>query len=514
MKSIKTRLSIWLMAGVTIIVAATGLISYSQNRHQDEEDYLAQRSSLKERLSLSLPHGVWQMDDSYTRLTLDAELGWSSVEAIRITGDAGLNIGRARSDNGSLRDMAPSETPKGDDQLQIPIVYQGREKLGTATVYLSKAQLEHRQLVHLLEILLEIVVLDVLIFIAMTFNLNRFVFVPLKQLQDALNQAASSDDAKSSRISQLTDDEFGAVARSFNRIVDRISADLAMRTSAEAQARQEKDNAEEALRQLVQTQQTLLETERLASLGGLVAGVAHEINTPVGITLTTASHLATATQHIHDKLDEGAVKKSDFQSYLDTAHECCELILSNAERAANLIHSFKQVAVDQTSEMRRDFQLNDYLNEIITSLRPRFKRAQTDIQVNCENDMLLDSYPGALSQVVTNLVVNALVHGFDEKPGGAIRIEAARVAGNQVGLTIHDNGKGIPPEYLGRIFDPFFTTKRGSGGSGLGLHIVYNIVRQRLGGTIDVASEPGKGTTFTILMPCIAPERQHKENVK
>lgn len=213
MKSIKTRLSIWLMAGVTIIVAATGLISYSQNRHQDEEDYLAQRSSLKERLSLSLPHGVWQMDDSYTRLTLDAELGWSSVEAIRITGDAGLNIGRARSDNGSLRDMAPSETPKGDDQLQIPIVYQGREKLGTATVYLSKAQLEHRQLVHLLEILLEIVVLDVLIFIAMTFNLNRFVFVPLKQLQDALNQAASSDDAKSSRISQLTDDEFGAVGQ-------------------------------------------------------------------------------------------------------------------------------------------------------------------------------------------------------------------------------------------------------------------------------------------------------------
>jgi len=511
MNSIKSKLRLWLMIGVTVIVAITGLLSYNQNRSQDEADYQAQRASLQARLSLSLPHGVWQMDDSYTRLTLDAELGWNSVVAIRITGDAGLNIGRIRSDSNTLRDMAPSEKPSSDDVLSLPIIYQNREKLGTATVYLSRSQLEHRQLVHLLEILLEIVVLDVLIFFVMTYNLNRFVFDPLKRLQDALNRAASSDDAKASRISQQTQDEFGAVTRSFNRIVDRISADLAMRTTAEAQARLEKDNAELALRQLVQTQQTLVEAEKLASLGSLVAGVAHEINTPVGITLTTASHLATTTLHITEKLDNGGIKKSDFQAYLDTAKECCELILSNAERAANLIHSFKQVAVDQTSEQRRDFQLNDYLSEIVTSLKPRFKRSQTSIDISCEDDLLLDSYPGAVSQVITNLLVNALVHGFDEKPGGTISIHAERSSNNNVKLSIEDNGKGIPAENLSRIFDPFFTTRRGSGGSGLGLHIVYNIIRQRLGGSIEVHSEVGKGSSFIITIPCIAPEIQHKE---
>jgi signal transduction histidine kinase len=224
---------------------------------------------------------------------------------------------------------------------------------------------------------------------------------------------------------------------SFNRIVDRISADLAMRTAAEAQARQERDNAEQALQQLVQTQQTLVESEKLASLGSLVAGVAHEINTPVGITLTTASHLATSTLHITEKLDNGGIKKSDFQAYLDSASECCELILSNAERAASLIHSFKQVAVDQTSEQRRDFQLNDYLNEIVTSLKPRFKRSQTNITIDCEDDLLLDSYPGAISQVVTNLLVNALVHGFEEKPGGNIHIHAERYSSRS------------PPEHQG-----------------------------------------------------------------
>jgi len=506
MNSIKSKLRVWLMAGVTLIVAINGLLSYQQNSSQDEEDYQSQRASLRARLALALPHGVWQMDDSYTRLTLDAELGWSSVLAIRITGDAGLNIGRIHNTTGGLRDMAPSETPASDDQLQVPIIYQSREKLGVATVYLSRAQLEHRQWMHLLSILLEIVILDVLIFFVMTYNLNRFVFAPLNRLQEALNRAASSDDTSASRITQQTQDEFGAVTHSFNRIVDRISADLAMRTAAEAQARQEKDNAEQALHQLVQTQQTLVETERLASLGGLVAGVAHEINTPVGISLTTASHLATATLHINEKLESGGVKKSDFQAYLDTAKECCELILSNAEKAANLIHSFKQVAVDQTSEQRRDFQLNDYLNEIVTSLKPRFKRAQTSIHIECEDDLLLDSYPGAISQVLTNLLVNAVVHGFDEKPGGNIDILAERTGNGEVRISIKDNGKGIPAEFLNRIFDPFFTTKRGSGGSGLGLHIVYNIIRQRLGGNIEVHSQPGHGSTFIITMPCIAPE--------
>lgn len=510
MKSIKSQLTVWLIVGITIIVAVMGYVSFSNSKQQGEADYRALRSALNERLALSLPHGVWQLDDQYIQLTLDAELGWKSLIAIRIKGDAGLNIGRIRDSHG-LRDMTPSEEPVADDILTVPITYQGKEKLGTAIVYLSRKDLDTKLRDRMTEIVVQIVALDLLILIMMTYALRQFVFHPLKELQDALDLAASSSEVATAAITVNQDNEFGAVMRSFNRIVERIMGDLKMRTQAEAVAREEKEKAQDAYRRLVQTQQTLVESEKLASLGGLVAGVAHEINTPVGISLTTASHLASITQQLRQELENGAIKKSDFQNYLHAAQESCDLILSNAERAANLIHSFKQVAVDQTSEARRDFQLRDYLQEIITSLKPKFKRTLIEIRIDCEQDLLMDSYPGALSQVITNLLMNALTHAFDEGQAGIIDIAANCHENGFVALSIKDNGKGIPPENMGKIFQPFFTTRRGSGGSGLGLHIVYNIVRQRLGGSIDVASELGQGTTFSITMPSIAPEIIPKE---
>jgi len=510
MKSIKAQLTIWLIVGITIILSLMGYVSFNNSKAQGEADYLALRSALKERLALSLPHGVWQLDDQYIQLTLDAELGWQSLIAIRIKGDAGLNIGRIRDSHG-LRDMTPTEEPAADDRINIPIVYQGKEKLGTATVYLSRHDLEVKLRDRLIESLIQIVALDLLIVIMMSYALRHFVFHPLKDLQDALDNAASSSEVEAATIRVKQQNEFGDVMRSYNRIVERITDDLRMRTRAEATAREEKEKAQDAYQRLVQAQQTLVESEKLASLGGLVAGVAHEINTPVGVTLTAASHLAAVTHQMQDDVEAGGIKKSDFQNYLHTALESSDLILSNAERAANLIHSFKQVAVDQTSEARRDFQLQDYLQEIITSLRPKFKRTQIEVEVDCESDLLMDSYPGALSQVITNLLVNAVTHAFDDGQGGKIAINASRIEDGQLALSVSDNGKGIAPEHMGKIFQPFFTTRRSSGGSGLGLHIVYNIVRQRLGGTIDVASTPGKGTTFSMHLPCVAPDLAPKE---
>jgi signal transduction histidine kinase len=510
MKSIKAQLTVWLIVGVTVIVAIMGIVSFNNSKAEGEAQYNALRSALIERLSLSLPHGVWQLDDQYIQLTLDAELGWHSLIAIRIEGDAGLDIGRIRDSHG-LRDMAPSEEPAADDILTIPIVYQGKEKLGNAIVYLSRKDLNATLRSQLTATLLQILVLDLLILFMMSYALRHFVFRPLTELQDALDQAASSSEVETVEIKASQKNEFGEVMHSFNRIVERIMGDLKMRTQAEAVAREEKEKAQEAYRRLVQAQQTLVESEKLASLGGLVAGVAHEINTPVGISLTTASHLALITDQINEDLKAGSIKKSDFQNYLQSAKESCDLILSNAERAANLIHSFKQVAVDQTSEARRDFAMQDYLQEIITSLRPKFKRTQIEVAIDCESDLLMDSYPGALSQVITNLLVNALTHAFEEGQSGRVDIIAHRLDDGLVSLLIKDNGKGIPAENMGKIFQPFFTTKRGTGGSGLGLHIVYNIVRQRLGGHIDVASEVGHGTTFAITLPSVAPKIVSKE---
>ena len=510
MKSIKAQLTVWLIVGITVIVGVMGLVSFSNSKAQGEAEYHALRNALNERLALSLPHGVWQLDDQYIQLTLDAELGWRSVIGIRIQGDAGLNIGRIRDSHG-LRDMTPTEVPAADDILTVPIIYQGKERLGEAVVYLSRTDLNSQLRNRLTEIVIQIVALDLLILIMMTYALQHFVFRPLKELQDALDLAASSTNVESVAITVNQNNEFGAVMRSFNRIVDRIMDDLKMRTQAEAVAREEKEKAQEAYSRLVQTQQTLVESEKLASLGGLVAGVAHEINTPIGISLTTASHLASITHQLSGDLEAGAIKKSDFQNYMQAALESCDLILSNAERAANLIHSFKQVAVDQTSEARRDFQLQDYLHEIITSLRPKFKRTQIEVHVDCEPDLLMDSFPGALSQVITNLLVNAVTHAFDEGQPGKVEIIAHRLSEGMVGLTVSDNGHGIPPENMSKIFQPFFTTRRSKGGSGLGLHIVYNIVRQRLGGRIEVESTVGQGTRFSITMPSVAPQIAPKE---
>ena len=177
------------------------------------------------------------------------------------------------------------------------------------------------------------------------------------------------------------------------------------------------------------------------------------------------------------------------------------MILSNTERAANLIQSFKQIAVDQTSEARRQFDIAHDIGEIITSLRPKLRHSKVVIDVDCPPELQMDSYPGALSQVLTNLLMNALLHGYDDGTEGSTQIRVNALAEQKIRLSVTDDGKGIPPENLKRIFEPFFTTRRGNGGSGPGRHIVF----KRLGGTVRVDSSIGEGTSFILVLPCTAP---------
>ncbi|MBR9973190.1 sensor histidine kinase [Magnetospirillum sulfuroxidans] len=265
--------------------------------------------------------------------------------------------------------------------------------------------------------------------------------------------------------------------------------------------------AEEALGQLRQAQETLVQTEKLASLGALVGGVAHEINTPVGIALSCASHLADATLAIRALFDADDIGIDDFQRYMDTAADTAKLIVSNCERAADLIRSFKQVAVDRTSSERRRFRLLETLNETVTSLKPNLRQAGHKVAIACPADLVLDGYPGVLSQVLTNFVMNSLAHGFDAGQHGHLTITADVIADGQVRLSYDDDGKGIPEEYRNRIFDPFFTTRRGSGGSGLGLHIVFNLVTGPLGGQVSLDNGGGGGTRFVVTFPQVAPDK-------
>lgn len=258
---------------------------------------------------------------------------------------------------------------------------------------------------------------------------------------------------------------------------------------------------EEAQHRLIETQDSLVQAEKMASLGGLVAGVAHELNTPMGIAVTAVTHLQDGVDGLDRAMAEGKLTRSQMADYQETLRETAHLIRANITRAAELVQSFKLVAVDQASAERREFMLGTYIYEVLQSLAPRLRNEPHRIKVECPPTLAMDSYPGALSQVLTNLVINALIHAFTPGQAGTITINARSLDDDQVEIRFADDGRGIAADHIGRIFDPFFTTNRSRGGSGLGLHIVYNLVTQTLGGTITVTTLPGSGTSFTLTLP-------------
>lgn len=257
---------------------------------------------------------------------------------------------------------------------------------------------------------------------------------------------------------------------------------------------------QDAMHELKDTQTQLVQSEKMAALGELVAGIAHEINTPIGISVTAASHFEQKTRDFTQKALGGQLKRSDLDVYAKLSEETARMLLVNLERAAELVQSFKKVAVDQSSEARRVFNLKRYTEEVLLSLRPRLKKTPLEVELSCPDDIELNSFPGAYSQIITNLIVNSIMHAYEPNQEGTIRLAFNR-DGEHVIFDYRDDGKGIENAIIGRIFDPFFTTKRGAGGSGLGLHILYNIISGTLGGSVEVFSTVGEGTHFRLRMP-------------
>jgi two-component system NtrC family sensor kinase len=251
---------------------------------------------------------------------------------------------------------------------------------------------------------------------------------------------------------------------------------------------------------LLDAQSELVRQEKLASLGRLVAGVAHEINTPLGICVTATSHLVQELKLTREELAAGEMTEDSLQQFFEIIDQSLKVMTTNTQRAAALVRSFKQVAVDQSSDGMRVFRLKAYLAEVLLSLQPRLKGRPLKVELDCAEALELDSFPGALSQIVTNLVINSLVHGFEPGQAGRIRIAASQ-EGETVAFEYSDDGAGMDQATLAQLFDPFFTTRRGQGGSGLGAHILYNLVTGPLGGTVKVDSAPGQGLRYRIRIP-------------
>ena len=265
------------------------------------------------------------------------------------------------------------------------------------------------------------------------------------------------------------------------------------------------------LQTLKQAQTNLITSEKMASLGSLVAGIAHELNTPIGNSLLTATALDDMVRLFEKQYAEGGIKRSALETLVADTKTACAIMTSSLHRAADLITSFKQVAVDQTSDMRRRFDLSEVISDTCATFAAQLKRANCETRIDCPPRLMIDSFPGGVGQVLSNLINNALLHAFEGRASATMSISARTTPDGFVMLVFSDDGVGMPPKILHQVFDPFFTTKMGQGGSGLGMNIVYNIVTGMLGGSIAIESSPGHGTTVTIRLPCVAPSRDSED---
>jgi PAS domain S-box-containing protein len=290
-----------------------------------------------------------------------------------------------------------------------------------------------------------------------------------------------------------------------------VALDIGERKRGEFEMRKAKDAAEAALRNLRETQNSLIEAEKLAALGRLVAGVAHEVNNPVGISLTVASSLERKTALFASEVGRGNLKRSSLNDFLETSRDASSQLVANLNRAAELIQSFKQVAADRNYSDQRAFDLGDLTEQVVMSLRPGLRKHNLTLNVDCQPNLMMNSYPGPYGQVLTNLFLNSVAHAFPNGGPGTVDIKVRESGKDNVEILFSDNGIGMSLDVRRRAFDPFFTTRRDQGGTGLGLHIVYSIVTNRLGGRLDLDSQPGGGTQIQIILPRVAPIEQAAE---
>jgi signal transduction histidine kinase len=384
-------------------------------------------------------------------------------------------------------DASQAETIGAIDELSVKM--RQREQKAQETFDRTLAEISRR--------VLSIAVIFLGIILTAGVMIALSIRLPLHQIMSAM-QAITSGDYDRQVQGTAARDEVGAMARAVE--VFRESA-IAKRAT-EDELRASKEQAEGALLELRAAQQDLIDAERLAALGGLVAGVAHEVNNPIGISLTVASSFARRAEMFEAELkSDTQLRRSQLEDFVRASRDASQQLVANLQRAGELIQSFKQVAVDRSHAERRQFSLGEATDQIIASLRPVLKKAMISLSVDVPDGLVIDGYPGSYGQILTNLFLNAANHAFADGRSGTISITARARGPDDIEIIFADDGAGMTPDVQRQAFDPFFTTRRNEGGTGLGLHIVYNLVTQQLGGRMMLDSRLGQGTTFRIIMP-------------
>ncbi|QEP42237.1 hypothetical protein D5085_03255 [Ectothiorhodospiraceae bacterium BW-2] len=458
----------------------------------------------------------------------------------QLLGKTAYMTGKMATTDGSLTDYDPDSLPQQRAlqaiyyQQSLPIHSPSDDTLlARITIYIDDNAL-NRELQQLIMQHLVISIALTLLLIATLFaSIRRIVFAPLSGIIDYISNSGEGG-VPQQAIPEQKYREIALLASAMNQMVDSIKASKdelqhqhQQLLKNESQLRQKSielsqlnETLEERVEQRTQelsaanqelellittlkkTQNELIEAEKMASLGGLVAGIAHEINTPIGVGLTGMSHFDEEIQQLKLKYEQGELEEHDFKEFLDTSAELSRTILASLHRAADQVRSFKRIAVDQSHTEIQTFSLKEYVDEVLLSLRNRLKQTQHQIKLEIDPKLEMTSDPGSISQVITNLITNSLLHGFEPHQWGEITLSAKPAQSpQQLEITYRDNGKGIAPQHRNKIFEPFFTTRRNSGGTGLGLNIIYNVVTQRLKGTIKVSHPEQGGVEFRLVLP-------------
>lgn len=499
-----------LLLGLLLPTTAVLLYDGQKTRQTAMDDLKRDLARATEVMALSLAEPVWQVSPDLADPMVKAQMDdprFVSVQVIEPASSAPF-----------LSQRRPGEQADADLMLTETRAIQrdGRE-IAKLTVSMSAAPLLQAKQAEVWRTVWRSGLTLTLSLVLILWVLQRYVLRPMTQLTGSAEALAAGRLEQPLHVSGA--DEIARVGMAMERMRQALlSAFEALRqhnlnleeTVAQRTAELRASNAElsDALETLQTAQRELVESEKLASLGRLVAGVAHELNTPLGNALTVVSALDDRYRQLEAMLAGNVqMRRSTLEDLVRDTRRGQDILQRNVQKAADLVRDFKQVAIDQTNDMRRDFDLGKVVEDVLVMVEPSFKHTPFVIQTELCHGLMLNSYPGALGQVLTNLLMNALLHGFDARDAGCVTVRCARLNEAEAELSVIDDGRGMDESVRRRIFDPFFTTKLGTGGSGLGMHIVHSIVTNVLGGQIEVRSTPGQGTQMLIRLPLMAPQR-------
>ncbi|MCE4556627.1 sensor histidine kinase [Roseateles cellulosilyticus] len=509
--SLTFAITLALLLGLLLPTTAVLVYDSQTTRATAMEDLRRDLARTTEVMSLSLAEPVWQVSPDLAEPMVKAQVDDPRFVAVRV-----IEPG-ATSPFLSFERRQDADTGALTLSQSRPILRDGRE-IAQLTVTMTAAPLLQAKQAEVWRTVWRSGLTLTLSLVLMLWVLQRYVLRPMTALTGAAEALAAGRLEQPLQVGGA--DEIARVGMAMERMRQALlSAFEALRqhnlnleeTVTQRTAELTASNAElsQALATLQTAQRELVESEKLASLGRLVAGVAHELNTPLGNALTVVSTLDDRYRQL-EALLAGTVqlRRSTLEELARDTRRAQDILQRNVQKAADLVRDFKQVAIDQTADLRRDFELGKVVEDVLVMVEPSFKKTPYVIDTDLCQGLRMNSYPGALGQVLTNLLMNALLHGFDGREQGHVTVHCAALGSNEAELSVTDDGRGMDESVRRRIFDPFFTTKLGTGGSGLGMHIVHSIVTNVLGGQIEVKSSPGQGTQMLIRLPLVAPQRK------